>query len=118
MLMLAAVMIGASIFNRPEVTKAAWQLNLLMIPGVAFLAWTGNGSWYALSPVLGGFMINTGIVMCRGHVMTAMIAAGEVLWVLTGLLFHSAPAVMANLINIGALAVRTTWSLVHRYRIP
>lgn len=117
MLGLAAVMITASMLGKDRVSEAAWWVNIALIPAIALAALAGQAEWASLSPVIGGFLINTGIARCRGHVMSLMIAAGEGFWILTGLILGSLPVVAANLINIGALGIRTLWRL-HGARRP
>jgi hypothetical protein len=106
MMLLAIVMIGASVMKLEKVSLWAWRGNLALLPVVALSALLGFLSWSAFPPVLAGFLINTGVSRCRGWKMTAMIALGAAMWATTGLIEGSWPALLANILNLGALSFR------------
>lgn len=106
MLVLACLMIAAAYFGRDRISYRLWQVNLAIVPVVAGAALIGAMPWVDLLPVVGGFLINTGIVRCRGHAMSAMIGGGEVFWVGAGLAVGSPAAIASNLVNLSALSVR------------
>ena len=113
MLCLAVVMIGGTLARRGRVSVAAWSVGLALIPALAFLSLYGLAPWSSLAPVLGGMLINTGIARCRGHAMSAMIAAGGVFWIVTGILVGSPAVIAAHVVGLMALAIRTVRILRH-----
>jgi len=107
MLILAAVMICSSMLGWTRTSNAALLFNVALLPATLLLVVLGQAQLASLSPVVGGLLINVGISRCRGHTMTAMIGAGEASWVITGILVGSPAAVIANLLSLSALGIRT-----------
>ena len=118
MLALAVIMILTSAVKMHRVSRIAWQINLGLIPAIAVMCLLGYAAWPSLTPVIGGFLINTGISRCRGHIMSLMVVGGELFWILTGLFLGSLPVIAANLLNIAALGVRTLLKLKDKHQIP
>lgn len=117
MLCLAGVMIASSIRGWRRVGFLALWANIILVPVVGVLLILGQVGLDALAPIVGGLLINVGISRCKGHTMSAMIAGGEIIWVLAGLLIGSVPAVIANLVNLFALGVRTSWVLCVNHKV-
>ena len=118
MLLLAIVMVGASVLGSARLTSAAWLLNLLLIPATAAMVLTGGASPADLLPVLGGFLINTGVARCRGLSMTITVGLGELLWGIAALSIGSVPAMIACAMNLSALLIREVARLRQRSNMP
>jgi hypothetical protein len=106
MLIIAGVMVSASISGLPKLTNIAWLLNIILIPIMASMILGGGASWFEIFPVIGGFFINTGVAKCKGYGMTATIAIGHLIWIVAAIGMGSVPATVANALNLLALAYR------------
>ena len=68
---------------------------------------TGMVSWIALVPVSAGIVINSSLLFTSGRWLTFGLALGEILTIWNAWLVGSPYAALANLLALGALALRS-----------
>lgn len=107
MLIIAIIMIGSSASGYFRITKFAFWVNVCLIPASLLSTSLGMSSWRSMLPVMGGFFINGAVSFLHGHRMTAVIALGELVWFVNGLMIGSSYAAISAVLGVVALGVRT-----------
>lgn len=106
---LAMLMISAGMLGMVSLAIILVAVNGVMVVAASILLAGGIIEYTDFLPLIGGFLINAGVVMMSGGRMTAMIASGEIAWMSASIAIGSLEAFLGNTSSLVALSLRT-WS--------